>query len=54
MNKYKQLSDEYKVENKSKKLIIAELEKKIEVMEEQISSYRDKETFLYSKLHEKG
>lgn len=29
MNSYKQLNDEYKVENKSKKLIIAELEKKI-------------------------
>ena len=42
MKNYKQLSDEYKVENKSKKLIITELEKKIEVMEGQINSYREK------------
>ena len=42
MNKYKQLRDEYKVENKSKKLIIAELEKKIQMMEDQINSYREK------------
>ena len=42
MNSFKQLNDEYKVENKSKKLIIAELEKKIQMMEEQINSYREK------------